>query len=335
MPMNVLTLEKPQFGTTALRTSEYGFGCARIGGIFKHDPAEFATILAAAVDGGITFFDTSNIYTQGESETLLGRVLQRRRNQVVLASKAGFVLPARRHFIAGLKPLVRPVLRTLRISRSQLPSAVRGALSQNFTPAALRKSVEGSLQRLRTDRLDLLQLHAPPLDVVAGGGWIEPLERLRGEGKILYYGVSCESPEATLAALQFDGLASIQVPINLLESGELGAVERARQRGVAVIARECLANGLLVKDVAAADMRGYVGSDEEARRKADAIEQWRSVARQKGVPLASLALAYVNGLAGVSVTLVGVSRLAQLTALLAAGLPPRAEAQRLRAALSE
>lgn len=330
-----LNIEMHRIGSTDLRASEYGLGCARIGGIFKREPAEFASILSAAYDLGITFFDTSNIYTQGESETLIGRVLRQKRDRIVIASKAGFVLPARRQFVAGLKPLVRPVLKRLRISRQHLPSAVRGELSQDFSPAALRKALDGSLRRLRTDYLDLLQLHAPPLGVVQGGEWVETLEALKREGKIRHYGVSCESPQATMAALEYPGVASIQVAVNLLDRQELAAIRRAGERGIAVIARECLANGLLVKDVAREDVGKYVGSAEEASAKADAIERWRDTARQRRTTLAQLALAYVNGLDAVSVTLIGVSRLEQLQALAAAGLPPRAEARTDRAAFSE
>jgi aryl-alcohol dehydrogenase-like predicted oxidoreductase len=335
MSSNELTVETHAFGSTSLRASEYGLGCARIGGIFKREPGEFANILATAYDAGLTFFDTANIYSQGESEELIGRVFRQRRDRIIIASKAGFVLPARRQFVAGLKPLVRPVLKTLRISRRHLPSAVRGSLSQDFSGAALRKALEGSLRRLRTDRLDLLQLHAPPQAVVESGDWIETVEALKREGKIREYGVSCESPTATLAALEHAGVASIQVALNLLDREELVAIEYARTRGVAVIARECLANGLLVKDVTRADVRSYVSSDDEAQRKADAIERWRGVGRERHVPVARLALAYVNGLPGVSVTLIGVSRLEQLRALVAAGLPPRAEAQCDRQVFSE
>jgi aryl-alcohol dehydrogenase-like predicted oxidoreductase len=330
-----MTIEIHRFGSTDLRVSEYGLGCARIGGIFKRDPAEFTDILAAAYDAGITFFDTSNIYSQGESEALIGRVFRQRRDRIVIASKAGFVLPARRQVVASLKPLVRPVLKALRISRRQLPTAVAGQLSQDFSPTALRRAVEGSLRRLHTDYLDLLQLHAPPPEVVEGGDWIEALELLKREGKIRHFGVSCESPQATLAALRHASVASIQVAVNLLDRQELEAIRLAAERGCAVIARECLAKALLAKDVGRGDVRRYVDSDEEAARKADALERWRETARQRHATLAQLALAYVNGLAGVSTTLIGVSRPEQLRTLVTAGLPARRHARADRSPFSE
>jgi aryl-alcohol dehydrogenase-like predicted oxidoreductase len=147
--------------------------------------------------------------------------------------------------------------------------------------------------------------------------------------------VSCESPEASRAALQYPGVSSIQVAVNLLYRGELEAIRRAAAQGVAVIGRESLANGLLVKDVTRAIVRTYVETDEDAARKADAIERWRTVASRNGQTIAQLALAYVNGLDGIGVTLIGASRLAQLHALAAAGLPSREAARGERSLFSE
>lgn len=313
-----------RFGTTDLMTSEFGLGCARIGGIFKRDPAEFLRILSAARDAGINFFDTADMYSQGESESLIGRAFRSRRNEIVIASKAGYVLPSQRRLVARLKPLVRPIVRALRLSRRHLPGAVRGALAQDFSPPHLRKALEGSLRRLRTDRLDLFQLHSPPLDVVQPADWIETLESLKREGKIRFYGVSCDAAEATLAALRHDGLSSIQVPLSLLERAALPALPIANAKGVGVIVRESLANGLLVKDLTLERVREYCESDDEAAAKAAKVQEYRQRATSAGLTRTQFALSYVSNLEGVSVTLVGVSRFEQLQSLLADGLPPAA-----------
>src|SRR5262245_48508486 len=160
-----IDIEIRPFGNTDLRVSEFGLGCARIGGIFKREPGEFVKILSAALDSGINFFDTADVYSQGESETLIGRAFRHRRHEIVIATKAGYVLPSQRRVVARLKPLVRPVVAALRLSRHHLPGAVRGSLAQDFSPAHLRKSLEGSLRRLRTDHVELFQLHSPPLNV--------------------------------------------------------------------------------------------------------------------------------------------------------------------------
>jgi aryl-alcohol dehydrogenase-like predicted oxidoreductase len=309
------------FGRTDLRVSEFGLGCARIGGIFKREPAEFVNLVDAAFDAGITFFDTADIYSQGESEKILGRAFRRRRDRVVIASKAGYVLPSQRRIVARLKPFVRPLVRLLGISRRHLPGTVSGSLDQDFSPAHLTRAVEGSLRRLSTDRLDLFQLHSPPVNVIEPGEWVDALETLKQQGKIRYYGISCDSVDAALAALRNDGVSSLQLSISLLERDALRVLPSASSQGVGVIARECLANGLLVKDVPAADVRSYCRSDDEAAAKVSQIERYRKDADEQGCSMAQLALQFVRGLAGVSVTLIGVSSLTQLDALLSKGLP--------------
>jgi len=313
-------MRRRRFGHTDLQVSEFGLGCARLGGIFKQQPAEFENILSAALDAGINFFDTAAMYSQGESEALIGRTLRRRRNEVIIATKAGWVLPAQQRFIAGLKPLVRPLIGALKLSRRHLPGAARGTFSQDFSPRYLRTSLEGSLRRLRTDRLDLFQLHSPPLEVVQPADWTYTLETLKREGKIRYYGVSCDAAEATLAALTHTGLSSIQVPLNLLERAALPSLPIATSRGVGVIVRESLANGLLVKDLTLEQIRQYCSSDEETSAKAARLQNYRQVAADCGCSLSQLALQYASGLDGVSVTLIGVSRLSQLEAFLSNGV---------------
>ena len=309
-------MRRHQFGGTDLEVSEFGLGCARIGGIFKRDPAEFVRILTTAADAGINLFDTADIYSQGESESLIGRALRRRRNDIIIATKAGYVLPSQRRLIAKIKPLMRPVIRTLGIKRDRLPSAVRGALAQNFRPVHLRQALEGSLRRLRTDRVDLFQLHSPAADVVAAGDWIEALEALKREGKIRYYGVSCDVVDAAIAALRHAGVSVLQLPISLLEPAAMPALPLAVERGVGVIARESLANGLLAKELSLEEIRTYCQSDEEAAAKAERLKDYRHKAQELGYTTSELALRYVASLPGVSVTLVGVSRQQQLDALL-------------------
>jgi aryl-alcohol dehydrogenase-like predicted oxidoreductase len=316
-----ITIPIRRFGRTDLNVSAFGLGCARIGGIFKQHPHEFVNLLAAAVDVGINFFDTADMYSQGESETLLGRAFKRRREGVVIATKAGYVLPSRRRFAARLKPLVRPAIRLLGIARHHLPGTVSGALTQDFSPAHLQRSVEGSLRRLATDYLDLFQLHSPPTSVVERGEWVQTLETLKHQGKIRYYGISCDDADAALAALDHGGVSSIQVPINLLERGAIRVLPKAREQGVAVIARECLANGLLAKDLGALDVTSYVRSESEGSDKAAKIALYRQAACENGYTLPEVALQFVSHLTGVSVSLIGVSRLHQLEALLAKGIP--------------
>lgn len=316
-----MSIHVRRFGQTDLHVSEFGLGCARIGGLFKREPQDFVNLLSAAFDAGMNFFDTADIYSQGESERLVGQAFRHRRDRVVIASKAGYVLPSQRRLLARIKPLVRPAIRLLGLSRRHLPGAVSGSLSQDFSPDHLRRAIEGSLRRLATDHLDLFQLHSPPIGVIEPGEWVLALETLKQQGKIRYYGISCDSVDAAVEALRHPGVSSLQLSISLLERDPLRVLPQAREQGVGVIARECLANGLLAKHVAPADVRSYCRSDEEAAAKAVQIERYRKTAAGYGCTLPQLALRFVSRLEGVSVSLIGVSSQQQLDALVSSGLP--------------
>jgi aryl-alcohol dehydrogenase-like predicted oxidoreductase len=236
---------------------------------------------------------------------------------VIIASKAGYCLPTRRRFAARIKPLLRPLIRALKIRRAQLPQGARGALSQDFSPEYLRRAVDASLRRLRTDYLDLFQLHSVPLDVVQRGDWEPVLESLQRAGKIRYYGVSCDVSTAGLAGLKYSGVRSVQCLLNLLEQGNASElIPQAEQRNVAIIARECLANGLLIKDVSEVELRSYCSSDEEAQKRSEQLKEFRKQAVDAGISLATLALKYTSELSGVSVTLLGARSVDQLQSLL-------------------
>jgi aryl-alcohol dehydrogenase-like predicted oxidoreductase len=307
------------FGNTALKVSEFGLGCARIGGVFQSNPRGFLDLLAFAFDSGITFFDTADMYSQGDSESLIGKALRSKRNQIVIASKVGWALPSRRRWAGRIKPLLRPLVRMLKIRRDQLPSVSRGALSQDFSPKYLTAAVEGSLRRLRTDHLDILQLHSPPLDVVERGEWLPALEDLKRTGKVRYYGVAVDSIEAGLAALRYPGVSSIQFTLNLLEpAGADELFPSALRQGVGGIARECLANGLLVKRAEDIDLKTYCSSPEQVEHRIVQLAELRREEATSGRPLLHRALGYPGSVEGVSVTLLGARSVEQLRSLLQA-----------------
>ena len=181
------------FGNTDLQVSEIGLGCARLGGMLAQNQGRGEsplTLLHKAFEAGITLFDTADMYTQGESETLIGQAFRAKRDKVVIASKGGYCLPAQRKLLARVKPLIRPLARALGISRGNLPSSVSGTISQDFSPGYLSGAIEASLRRLQTDYLDLYQLHSPPGTVIAAGEWVEALEKLKLRAK----SVIMESP---------------------------------------------------------------------------------------------------------------------------------------------
>src|SRR5260370_20255184 len=132
-----------RFGQTGLSVSVFGLGCARMGGICQGDTAGFLSLLSAARDAGINCSDPADMYSQGESEALVGRAFRNVRSRVVIASKAGYCLPGRRKLAARLKPILRPIIRRLGIRRDKLPASARGSVAQTLSPGALLSTVDG------------------------------------------------------------------------------------------------------------------------------------------------------------------------------------------------
>lgn len=302
-----------RFGKTPLTVSEIGFGCARLGGIVSQNQGRGESpvaLLHKAFDAGITYYDTADMYTQGESETLLGKAFHDRRDKVIIASKGGYCLPARRHLIARIKPLIKPLVRALGLKRSQLSSTVSGTISQDFSPNYLINAVEASLRRLNTDYLDLYQLHSPPSDVLASGEFLVPLETLKAQGKIRHFGVAAETVEDALLCLRYPAISSLMIPFGLLDLEALeGFFAQAEQQGVAVIARGCYGGGLLKPSL----------SDEElpqVTEKWQRILAYREITERNGRSLLELALQFTLAAPSVAVHLLGMRTGAHLQASL-------------------
>lgn len=295
------------FGSTDLQVSEIGFGSSRIGGVFadrSSSSKEALAVLRKALDSGITFYDTADMYAQGESESLIGTAFRGNRSKVVLATKGGFCLPARRDLIKKLKPLARPLIRALGLKRARLPSGISGALSQDFSPAYLAKALEASLRRLKTDYVDLYQLHSPGISFMQSGAFgdsLLALEKLKQQGKLRYYGIATETPDEAPWCVDAPGIASIQVAFGLLnpEAMEQGTLAAARARGLAIIARSCLGGGLLKDDLDDARL----AAAGEQRQQILAI---RSFSQGRGRAVPALALQFCTGDPAVSVTLLGI-----------------------------
>jgi len=305
------------FGNTDLQVTELGLGCARIGGVFQGDTLGFTRLIAMARDAGINFFDTADMYSQGESESLLGRAFHGQREKVIIATKAGYMLPARRKLAGHLKPILRPLIQALRVRRDRLPALAKGVIAQDFSPAYLVRALEASLRRLRTDYVDLLQLHSPPTEVVERGEWEPALEGLKRAGKVRHYGIACDTLETGLAALRFPGVSSLQFTFSLLEQNALDELlPAARRRGVAGIAREILGNGLLVKDSSEIDFSKYCSSSEELERRPRQLADLRRQATERSLSLPQMAMEFASRADGVSVALVGARTPQQLRRLL-------------------
>jgi len=310
-----------RFGNTALTTSEVGFGCARIGGVFQDSSRrEIVTLLRRALAEGITFFDTADMYAQGESERLVGDAFRHNRDRVVIATKFGYRLPAQKQLINQVKPLLKPLVARLGLKSQQIHSGLRGTVSQqDFSSSYISRAVEASLKRLKSDYIDIYQLHDPPTDVLQRGDFVEPLELLRRQGKVRYWGVACLGTDDALASLQYPALASIQVGFSALEQAALdAAIPRAAAHGTGIIARQVFASGLLTRRPDALKLDEIDSDRQVAMRKRDQLVAYASIAKGCGRSPAELALQFALARQDVSVVLLGISRATQLDSSLSA-----------------
>jgi len=295
-----------EFGKTGMNVSEIGFGGSRIGGVFadKHSGVQALTVLRKALDSGITFYDSSDLYAQGESESLIGTAFRGRREQVILATKGGYRLPAQRDIMKRIKPLVRPIVRALGLKRTSLPAGLSGALSQDFSPSYLTKALEASLKRLQTDYIDLYQLHSPGppfMQSNAFGEALQTLEKLKSQGKLRFYGVATEVPEDAPFCLSAPGISSVQLGFGLLDLDALdqGTLAAADARGLGIIARGCFGGGLLKDGLDEAQLKA-------ATPKWQRILAVRSLSKSMGRSALDAALQFCRCTPAVSVTLLGM-----------------------------
>ena len=204
------------FGRTGRAVSEIGFGAWAIGASWGQvDDTAAKQALHAALDAGVTFIDTADVYGDGHSEQLIAGVLKERGGEKpYVATKAGRRLPKQ---------------------------TVDGYTLENLTGW-----IDRSLRNLGVDRLDLVQLHCPPTDLYYHPQVFETLDKLKSQGKIRDYGVSVERVEEALKAIEFPGVVSVQIIFNIFRQRPADLFfEQARKREIAIIARVPLASGLL------------------------------------------------------------------------------------------
>ncbi|CAK7255642.1 MULTISPECIES: aldo/keto reductase [unclassified Shinella] len=205
-----------KFGRTGFTTTDIGFGAWQIGGAWGDvSEADGRAALNAALDAGMSFIDTADVYGDGRSEKIIADVLKDRGGQrPMVATKAG----------RRLSPHV----------------------ADGYTKENLEGFIDRSLKNLGVERLDLVQLHCPPTEVYYRPEVFHALEEIKAAGKIANYGVSVEKVEEALKAIEYPGVVSVQIIYNMFRQrpAQLFFKEAAR-RQVAVIARVPLASGLL------------------------------------------------------------------------------------------
>lgn len=304
-------MQKRMLGRDGFAVTEMGLGCWQLGGGDWGEVAEHEAlaILQAAVDGGVTFFDTADVYGAGRSERMIGTFLRgcAGRDAIRVATKFG-----------------------------------RGSdvFPDRFTRAAMRESVEGSLERLGVACLDLLQLHCIPEAALADGAVFDWLRELRDDGKIRHFGASVETVTEGLICIRQEGLLSLQVIYNLFRqklTAEL--LPQAAAAGVGIIVRLPLASGLLAgkfttdTTFADSDHRHYnrdgaafnVGETFAGLPFATGVALADALKPlvPPGLTMAQMTLRWILDHPEVSVVIPGASRPAQATANCAAAhLPP-------------
>jgi aryl-alcohol dehydrogenase-like predicted oxidoreductase len=221
-----------------------GLGCARLGSVLGRDRADAFQLVQSAFDRGIRFFDTANVYGQGESERILGAALRDRRKQVAIVTKAGQYFPAWMTVAKPFKRIVMPLIRRSEAGRYVVSKARQAQLPQTFSDRALRASIEASLRRLNTDYADIALLHSPPSDVITNGDALGVLERIREAGTVVKIGISCEDVEAGLLALDDPRVEAIELPLWPATEAMDRFLDRARRQAVFVIGRGLLGAAL-------------------------------------------------------------------------------------------
>lgn len=203
------------FGRTGWMVSEIGFGAWAIGSAWGQVSATDAlAALNKSIDLGINFIDTADVYGDGRSEQLVSQVLKSRTDRIYVATKAG---------------------------RKLDPHVATSYSRENLT-----SFVEESLRNLRTDVIDLLQLHCPPFEVYYAPEVFGILDDLVQAGKILYYGVSVEKVEEAIKAIEYPNLQSVQIIFNIFRQRPLDLFfPLAKDRRIGILARVPLASGLL------------------------------------------------------------------------------------------
>jgi aryl-alcohol dehydrogenase-like predicted oxidoreductase len=289
-------------GNTGLHTSEIGFGAWQLGG----DPAWEAMddrsalrLVGKALEGGVTLFDTSPNYGAGRSERLLGEALRGKRDRVILVSKFG-------HRPGG---------------------------GDDFSVPHFWRSLEESLSRLRTDRLDVMLLHNPPETLYAGTDplW-EALEQARGQGKVRHYGASLDGSRDAEACLAHTRSEVLEVRFNVLHQEVRRAFPRVKARGVGLIAKIPLDSGWLTGRFNARSRFAGVRSrwtPEEIARRAELVERLGRLAAD-GSTLAETALGYVLAYDEVSCVIPGTRTVEQLRINLGAGAHRLSASERKR-----
>lgn len=305
-------MQSRELGRTGWKVSTISFGAWAIGGTWGDvKDEESLSALQRALDLGVNFFDTADVYGDGRSEQLLARLRKERREPFHIATKAG---------------------------RRLDPHVAAGYNKKNLTAF-----VERSLQNLDVEAIDLLQLHCPPTEVYYMPEVFGALDDLLKDGKLRYYGVSVEKVEEALKAIEYPNVQTVQIIFNIFRQRPLDLFfKEAERRKVGILARLPLSSGMLAGKMTARTSfqeddhrqgnrngewfdRGETFSGLDYETGLQAVEELRSLV-PAGVSMAQMALRWILMAPAVTCAIPGAKRPAQVEEnVAAADLPALAE----------
>jgi aryl-alcohol dehydrogenase-like predicted oxidoreductase len=272
-------MEYKLLGKSDLSISSIGFGCMSL------QPAQkdFESIIHAAIDKGINYFDTADLYDKGMNETLLGKAFKGKRDQVIIATKAG----------------------------NQWRKDGSG-WDWNPQKEYLVECAENSLKRLQTDTIDLFQLHGGTMqdDI---DGVIEAFELLKQQGKIRYYGISSIRPNVTREYVKRSQIVSVMTQYSLLDRRpEESTLPLLQENNIGVVARGTVAGGLLIDKPPVAYLDHSAAEVEKAAKSIKAL-----TSPSRGAAQAAVQYALTNE--AITAAIVGIRTMEQLEDAIAAG----------------
>lgn len=216
-----------KFGKTDWNLSEVSLGTWQVGGGWgkPFDAQKASRIIHTAIDHGINFIDTADVYDNGLSEAAVGKAIKERTEKVYVATKCG--------------------------------RRIQPHVTEGYTPKVLRSFVEDSLRNMGLECIDLIQLHCPPSQVYTRDGIFELFDRLKEEGKIQAMGVSVEKVDEAIQAMSYDIVSSIQIIFNMIRHKPAETLfKHPNIQDFGIIARVPLASGLLTGKLTASSVFG-------------------------------------------------------------------------------
>ncbi len=240
-------MEYKQLGKTTLKISKLGFGAWGIGGdsYGAVDFKQAQKALEVALDNGINFYDTSNLYGTGRSEEILGDVFSKKRDKVIIASKFGL-----------------------------LPHSGR-ALPVDLSVTSLKKYIEESLKRLKSDYIDLYQFHSPRVEDLENNDLFETLFQFKKSGKIRSIGASMRSPAEAIIAIEKYNIEVVQVNFNMIDHRAIdsGLTKIVNEKNIGLIARTPLGFGFLTGKINDSNLN-FDSNDHRRHYPVEQLKKW-------------------------------------------------------------